>query len=384
MKMKKIISMLLVAGGLLGLASCNDDDEYKATQLSSIKVLSAETSLQSRSDTGSVVVDCQPIEAYVSAADQSWLQVELKNDSVKFYAKQNESTESRNAMLTIKKSENDSVMVNIDQLGMLFIVQNKQDIMQPNDNASEYYFYVKSDFDGQILSTPDWISADFNNSRLNINVAENVEGHIREGYVTYGCGNFKDSVKVTQYNFEKDILGDYELWVGYNPVTDVCDRKIDATLTSTENGLVTLNFSALYGNVNIPMQFPVAFDADSISLSIASGAQVASYKDKRNKWTYFFTVYASPTGAILPSLNSQGDTLLLNNSGNITAHMKYDKKKGTYGSFSGLAYNEGGYSAEFKRMYIGAFSSSTPYKQYLINNEWWASLYDMMLVKKEK
>ena len=384
MKMKKIISMLLVAGGLLGLASCNDDDEYKATQLSSIKVLSAETSLQSRSDTGCVVVDCQPVEAYVSAADQSWLQVELKNDSVKFYAKQNESTESRNAMLTIKKSENDSVMLNVDQLGMLFIVQNKQDIMQANDNASEYYFYVKSDFMGQVLSTPDWISADFNNSRLNINVTENEEGHIREGYVTYGCGNFKDSVKVTQYNFEKDILGDYELWVGYNPATDVCDRKIEATLTSTENGLVTLNFTALYGNVNIPMQLPVSFDADSISLSIASGAQVASYKDKRNKWTYFFTVYASSTGSILPSLNSQGDTLLLNTSGNITAYMKYDKKKGTHGSFSGLAYNEGGYSAEFKRMYIGAFSSSTPYKQYLINNEWWASLYDMVLVKKEK
>lgn len=382
--MKKIFSMLLAASCLLGLASCGDDDGNSATPLSTIKVLSASTSLKSRPDTGCVVVDCNPVKAYVSASKQSWLQVELKGDSVKLYAKQNESTESRNALLVIKKSENDSVMLNVDQLGMIFILQNKVDIVQVNDNAKSYFFNVKTDFEGRILSTPDWISAKFEDSRLNIDVQANEEGHLREGYVTYGCGNFKDSLKVTQYDFAKDILGDYEIWVGYNPTTDVCENKIPATLTSTANGLVTLNFSALYDSKSIPLQFPVAFDSDSLSISISSGDQVASYKDKRNKWTYFFTVFASPTGSILPSLTSQGDTLLLNNSGKITAYMKYDKQKGTYGSFSGLAYNEGGYSAEFKRIYIGAFSSSTPYKQFLINNEWWASLYDMMLVKKEK
>lgn len=384
MKMKKIFSMLLTASCLFGLASCSDDDGNSATPLSTIKVVSAQTSLQARPDTGSVVVDCEPVKAYVSDADQSWLKVEVKGDSVKFYAKQNLTTESRNAMLTIKKSANDSVMLNVDQLGMIFIVQNKVDIMQINDDANNYYFNVKTDYEGKVVSTPDWITAKFEDSRLKINVASNEEGHIRVGYVAYSCGNFKDSVKVTQYDFEKDILGDYELWIGYNPITDVMERKVDAVLAQNANGLVTLKFSALYGKVTVPLTFPVSFDSDSISLSINSGDQVASYKDKKNKWTYFFTVFASPTGSILPSVDANGDSLLLNKSGIITAQMQYDKKKGTYGSFSGLAYNEGGYSAEFKRMYIGAFSESYPYKKYLINNEWWASLYDMVLVKKEK
>lgn len=281
MKMKKIFSMLLAASCLFGLASCSDDDGNSATPLSTIKVVSAQTSLQARPDTGSVVVDCEPVKAYVSDADQSWLKVEVKGDSVKFYAKQNLTTESRNAMLTIKKSANDSVILNVDQLGMIFIVQNKVDIMQVNDNANSYYFNVKTDYEGKVVSTPDWITAEFKNSRLNIDVKPNEEGHIRVGYVAYSCGNFKDSVKVTQYDFEKDILGDYELWIGYNPITDVMERKVDAVLSQNANGLVTLKFSALYGNVTVPLQFPMTFDSDSISLTINSGDQVASYNNKK-------------------------------------------------------------------------------------------------------
>ena len=382
--MKKIFAWALAAVCLLGVASCGDDDDYKAVQSSSIKVLSAETSLQSRPDTGSVVVDCEPVQAYVDVEDASWIDVQVKGDSVKFFAKQNPSTESRNTRLTIKKSENDSITMNIDQLGMIFIVDNKIDIMQVNDNAKSYYFNVRSDFQGEVISTPDWVTAGFSGSRLNISFAENQEGHLREGYITYGCGNFRDSLKVTQYDFEKDILGDYELWVGYDPKTDLCEGKIDVKLTANTNGAVTLNFTALYGTVSLPIQIPVSFDQDSLSISIASGQRVASYKDKRNKWTYFYTMFSSPTGSILPALDAAGDTIMQNTSGKITAYLSYEKKKGTYGGFSGLAYNEGGYSAEFKSMYIGAFTSSTPYKKNLVDNKWWFSISDLMLVKKEK
>lgn len=375
--------MLFVASAILGLASCGDDNDYKATPLSTINVLSSETALLANPDTGYVVTDCEPVKAYVSPADQSWINVEIKGDSVKFYSKQNESTESRNTLLVIKKSENDSVQLNIIQRGMIFIVENKTDIVQANDNAQDYHFKVNTNYKGEIVSTPEWATANFEGSRLNINVNKNEEGHMREGYVAYRCGNYKDSVKVTQYDFEKDILGEYEIWVGYDAKSDIVKTKIPATLKSSSNGAVTLNFQALYKNRTIDVQFPVTFDNDSVSVSIASGQNVASFHDKRNNWTYFYTMFASPTGSVLPALNQNGDTLMQNTSGKITAYLKYDKKKGTtYGNFSGLAYNEGGYSAEFHSLYIGAFSSSIPYKKELIDNEWWTSLYDMVLVKK--
>lgn len=386
--MKKIFAMLLVAGAVFGLASCSDDKDYSATEMSTINVLESKTSLLAEPDQGYVLVDCNPVKAYVDAADQSWLSVEVKGDSVKFCSTQNESTESRNTLLVIKKSETDSVMLNVLQRGMIFIVENKVNIVQPNDNAKEYFYNVKTDYVGNVVSTPDWVKANFADDRLKVNVDENNEGHLRTGYVVYTSGNYRDSIQVTQYDLQKDILGDYEIWVGYDPIKDTCKDKVQAQLKTNANGAVLLTFDTYYQptattTAKITVQFPVTFDADSISLSINSGDQVATYKDKRDRRTYFCTMFASPTGGILPAIDQAGDTIMQNKSGKITAYLRYDKQKGTYGSFSGKAYDEGGYSADFKYLYIGAFSNSTPYKKYLVNDTWWFNLYDMVLVKKE-
>ena len=224
--------MSLVAGCAIGIFSCSDDNDYKATPLSTIEVLSASTSLIAGQDTGWVKTNCNVAAAYVDAEDRSWIDVTVKGDSVKFFTKQNESTESRNTMLVIKKSDNDSVKVNITQRGMIFIVQKKVNIVQFTDDAKSYYYNINTDYVGKVVETPSWIEANFTDSRLNINVAENNEGHIREGYVKYSCGNFSDSICVTQYEFAKDILGEYELWVGYNEETDVMEKKVPATLST--------------------------------------------------------------------------------------------------------------------------------------------------------
>lgn len=382
--MKNILAMSLVAGCALGFIACSDDDDYKAVQPSTIKVLSASSSLIASPDTGWVTTDCNVQKAYVDEEDCSWISVEVRDDSVKFYAKQNESTESRNTMLVIKKSDNDSVKVNITQRGMIFIVQKKVDIVQYNDNAKSYYYNVNTDYVGKVTETPDWIEANFSDSRLNINVAANDEGHIREGYVKYACGNYADSILVTQYDFTKDILGEYELWVGYNEKTDIMERKIPAKLSANASGAVTLSFEASYKNQTVNVQLPVTFDQDSVSVNIQSGQRVASYKNKKNIWTYFYSTFTSPRGAFLPAVENDKDTLYYNTSGSICAKMKYDSKKGTFGHFSGMAYNEGGYSDVFSKMYIGAYSTSKPYKNALIDDEWWMCLYDMWLVKKSK
>lgn len=376
--------MSLVAGCAIGIFSCSDDNDYKATPLSTIEVLSASTSLIAGQDTGWVKTNCNVAAAYVDAENRSWIDVTVKGDSVKFFTKQNESTESRNTMLVIKKSDNDSVKVNITQRGMIFIVQKKVNIVQFTDDAKSYYYNINTDYVGKVVETPSWIEANFTDSRLNINVAENNEGHIREGYVKYSCGNFSDSICVTQYEFAKDILGEYELWVGYNEETDVMEKKVPATLSTNVSGAVTLSFEALYKNQKINVQMPVTFDQDSVSVKIQSGQKVASFKNKKNIWTHFFSTFTSPRGAFLPAVENDKDTLYYNTSGMISAKMTYDSKKGTYGKFGGMAYNEGGYSDVFGKMYIGAYSTSKPYKNALIDSEWWMTLYDMWLVKKNK
>jgi len=381
--MKKIYSFILLASLCFGVASCSDD-KGEATPLSTIKVLAAETSFESAPSKGKVVVDCNPMAAYVGVEDRNWLDVQVDKDTVKLSAKRNISNESRNAMLVIKKNAKDSVMLNVDQKGLIFIVQDKQDIMQHNDLSQSYSFKISSSIQGQILSAPSWIDASMTMDKLSINVTENNEGHIREGFVKYNCGSVTDSIKVTQFELEKDLLGEYELWIDYDEKTDLCTSKLPVNIQSTENGSVTMNFTALYKNTNVNFQFPMTFDADSLSFSIGSGQCVASFKDKKNKWTYFYAIFVDSNGTYLPYEDSNGNVILNDETGKVSSFMKYDNKKGTYGRFSGLAFNNSGNMATFGSIYVGAFSTSSPYLNNLVDNEFAFYLKDMMLVKKDK
>lgn len=382
-KMNKILGLFLLAALCLGMASCSDD-KGEATPMSTINVLSAQTSFESSESTGKVVVDCNPIAAYVDADDQQWLDVQVDQNIVSLSAKRNSTTESRNALLTIKKSANDSVMLNVDQKGMVFIVQNKVDIMQQNDLAGEYSFNVSSEIQPQVLSTPSWVEASFNDDKLNVKLSENNEGHVRQGYVTYSCGNVKDSIKVTQFELVKDLLGDYELWVDYNEETDLCETKVPASISMTENGAVTMSFTSLYKNTNVNFQIPMTFSEDSLAFNITSGQLVASYQNKKKKWTYFYAIFVDPNGTYLPYQDSNGNIILSDTSGKISAFMQHEDGKGTYGKFAGKAFNNSGNVADFGSIYFGAFSVSSPYLNYLIDNEWAFYLRNIMLVKKDK
>lgn len=381
--MKKLYSLMILAAFCLGLASCSDD-KGEPTQLSTIQVLAAETSFESAPSTGKVVVDCNPVKAYVDAADQNWLDVKIDQNTVLLSINRNSSTESRNALLTIKKNDNDSVMLNIAQKGMIFSVEGKTDILQHNDRVGEYSFKVSSEILPQIISTPNWIEANMTNEKLSVKVLENNEGHIREGYVKYACGNIKDSIKITQFEFEKDLLGNYELWTGYDEKTDLCEHKWPVTISATESGSITMNLTTEYDNKTVNFQFPMTFDSDSLKFTMTSGQNLGSYLNKKKKRIYFFGIFGDTDGVYLQLQDEKNNILLTDNTGTISAMMKHENGKGTYGTFSGLAYNNSGNVATFGYLYIGAFTGSQPKESELVNDKFAFYFKDMMLVKKDK
>lgn len=381
--MKKIYGFTLLVALCLGMASCSDD-KGEATPLSTINVIAAETSFESCESTGKVVVDCNPIKAYVDAADQQWLDVQVEQNTVSLTAKRNTSSESRNALLIIKKTANDSVMLNVDQKGMIFIVQDKTDILQQNDLAGEYSYSVQAEVLPQVLSAPSWVEANFTTDKLKVKLSKNDDGHMRQGYVTYSCGNMKDSIKVTQFELEKDFLGDYELWADYDEKTGTCSTKVPVKIGTTDNGSITMNFTSVYKNTNVDFQIPMTFSEDSLAFNITSGQLVASYKNKKNKWTYFYAIFIGQDGRYLPYEDANGNLILSDTSGKISAFMKYENGKGTFGKFTGKAFDNSGNVADFGSMLFGAFSVSSPYLNYLIDNKWAFYLKDMMLVKKDK
>lgn len=374
--MKKIYSLAILLAACLGMVSC-DEEKGEATALSTIKVLSAETSFESVADTGKVVLDCNPVKAYVDAEDQNWLDVQIDQNTVNLYAKLNGASESRNAMLVIKKNENDSILLNVDQKGLVFIVENKQDIVLYDDEAHEFTYKVNSVVAGDIISKPEWVDATMTKEKIDIKVTANNEAHLRQGSVKYKCGSVVDSIKVSQYDFDKDIKGDYVLLLGYNQETGKSQSYIPVSITES-----SMNFSFLYGTTTIDAFFNVGFDEEEIAFSIAS-EQTIGMVQVRNKYTYFTAIFASASGATLNRQDSNGNVIFGDETGLITAPLTYDEERGTYGIFSGDAYNNSGYQADFGQIVIGAFSNVIPYASTLVENSMWAMPGTLVLVKAD-
>ena len=98
------------------MASCSSDSDYQAVAESTINVLSAQTSLGPNASEGEVTVDCTPAKAYTD--EPSWLSASIEGSTVKLAALANDSRQSRNAKLVIKKTEADSVVINVSQYGL--------------------------------------------------------------------------------------------------------------------------------------------------------------------------------------------------------------------------------------------------------------------------
>lgn len=373
-KMKKIYSLVMLAAVCLGMASCSDD-KGEATALSTIKVLSAETSFESVADTGKVVLDCTPVKAYVEEADKDWLDVKIDQNTVNLYAKQNGASESRNTLLTIKKNDNDSIQLNVDQKGLVFIVDGKSDIVLYDDEAHEYSYDVQSAVAGTILSAPEWVDATMTKEKINVKVSANNDGHMRAGYVKYNCGSIVDSIKVSQYDFDKDIKGNYMLLIGYDESSNGYQSYLPVVMSESQ-----MSFSFAYGTATINAAFNTSFDRDAVSFSIASGQTVGLLK-KGAKTTYFHSFFATANNATANRQDSNGNLIFGDESGLITAAMSYDKVRGTHGIFSGDAYNSGGYQGDFAKILIGAFTNSIPYQSTLIENSIFLLEGKLVLVK---
>lgn len=334
---KNIITSLMIAASSLFMLSCSDDSSDLATKLSTIQVLSADTNLDAVESTGSVVVNCNPIKAYSNAED--WLTVSVEGNKVSFSAPQNPSIESRNAKLVIKKTETDSVALNVSQQGLVLVVLG-DDLELNSDDAKVVTYNLKSSLAPEIAETPDWITPTIENNQLKLSIAENNSGMLRSGFVRIVSGELADTVKVLQYEYAKDIAGDYVL----------------SMYDDDEEETVELNAQLKDGVLTVPdynWTINVGYDYKTNSFSINSGQMIG--KDNNNC-------------LFLNFLDANGNGAYGDASGCITAPLKYSDKDGISAVFSGLAYNIYGTMGRFYMLYISAHTSQTPNKDNRVKN----------------
>lgn len=353
--MKKSIYIIGIAAmGLM--ASCSSDSDYQAVAESTINVLSAQTMLGPNDSEGAVTVDCTPMKAYTD--EPSWLSTSIEGSTVKLAAIANDSRQSRNAKLVIKKTENDSVVINVSQYGLV-LEMNNADMIYSNDQPVEFTKTYRSNTDMKVISAPEWANAsvDTNSKELKVSLSENTTGHLRADYIKYQVAAVTDSFIVKQFDFDKDIAGEYVFaYYDFNEDTKLELHTVRATLSRTELAIPEMG-----------LVFPVSINEKTGSVETRS----SQYLGKVGKYFIYDTF-----------LDEEGAYFMGSESGVISATFKYSEQYGTYGFFGGTAYNIKNQSGNFLAMILQVFKAKSPSKSnYVLDQGWMVQPFLMDIPK---
>ena len=355
--MKKSIYVIGIAAmGLM--ASCSSDSDYRAVAESTINVLSAQTMLGPNDSEGTVTVDCTPMKAYTD--EPSWLSTSIEGSTVKLAAIANDSRQSRNAKLVIKKTENDSVVINVAQYGLVLEINNA-DMIYSNDQPVEFTKTYRSNTDMKVISAPEWANAsvDTNSKELKVSLSENTTGHLRADYIKYQVAAVTDSFIVKQFDFDKDIAGEYVFaYYDFNEDTKLELHTVRATLSRTELAIPEMG-----------LVFPVSINEKTGSVETRS----SQYLGKFGKY-YIYDTF----------LDTEGHAYMGSESGLLSATFKYNEEYGTYGFFGGTAYTVNNKTGEFLAMILQTFKAKSASEANYYNDFCWiVAPYIMSVPKKD-
>ena len=290
----------------LSFVACSDDDEVGAeyNRASTISVVKSDVLFSASAGTGMVVVRAQGPISFESSSE--WCKTTALNDStVQVSVEANEQNSGRSSQITIKSGV-DSVNVTVQQQG--FYLQSDMSTGAVfGDEACREAFAFSTSGTPTITSTADWLSASVEGDSLVVTATSNETGHMRQGYIKYTFGSYKDSVEVAQYDFDKDLAGNY--YFAYYDETGELSFLLGVLQQSDEGYVLSLP--------QLDFNIPVAFDATSHQLTISAGSYIGDY-------TYNKTAY--PTYTILGS--SEAGYLTWSKSVKYAATFEYDEEDG--------------------------------------------------------
>ncbi len=202
--MKRVYNICIIVLCCFVLAAC-DNYDYKEG-ISSIKVVSAETDIPAVGGTKSIAVESA--NAFSVYAKDNWLNVSSNKDSIKLIARQNNTRYSRHTTVVIKSGK-DSTTVNVSQNGTTFSI-NESGYVYINNTGTTRSYKMKCNVPMIFNSDEKWISYRYDNDSLYVTISSNTTGKLRYGYLKYSYSNFKDSIKIVQFD-TKNLIGNWNL-----------------------------------------------------------------------------------------------------------------------------------------------------------------------------
>ncbi len=183
-----------------------------------------------------------------------------------------------------------------------------------NDDAAVFTYTIPHGEQYTYTSDVDWIKVEYADNMLTLNVLANNDGRARTGNLIISNSNGETIVSLTQFDFDKDILGDYYM-AYYNS-----DGQLDVTpavIGRTESGEIAMRF--LLGG-RVVMSTALQWDDKTSTLTWMSGQHLGVYGNWQVFNIYYTDDYWSSISQDIP----------------LTASFAYDVAMGgTYADFVG-------------------------------------------------
>lgn len=262
--MKKIFGFLTLALATTALFSCNDDDNNSTTTVDGVQIVTRPAEIAPAGGESAIEVNKPVASVY---ATNAWLNVTAEGNTVKLSADANGSVESRHSNVVIKASDNDSTVVSVSQLGLIF---NYEDGNVSMGNAGgKFAKFVKHNEPMQIERMPEWATATVDGDSIRVDVSANTSGNARGGYVVFKSNALKDSILISQADFSQ-LKGDY-YFGGYDLSTGQ-EGYTDAKLY-LKNRMYYVQLT------NMKWSFDCLYDEKNMTLTTYNATWVGTYKN---------------------------------------------------------------------------------------------------------
>lgn len=269
MKKTYFISVLVVGCFALSTTSCSEDDGSKTFPENTVKVIAADTELAASGDTKTFSVTGDGISVLLPDSCK-WLTAAVSGNNITVTAEPNLGRETRHAPLTIKASNGDRTVLSFSQFGAIFTLDAPSEVHM-NDAAQTIEIASKYNLPITVSSTADWLNVKMEKDKMVLTAQANETGYARGAFVYYEIGTVKDSIPVSQWEFEKDLIGSYAYyyysggWKG---------TKITLEKTETGGYQVVLDSYAAYG-----WTIPVEYNEQNSTLTIKNLAKAGFYAE---------------------------------------------------------------------------------------------------------
>lgn len=277
--MKKIFGFLTLALATTALFSCNDDDNNSNTTVDGVQIVTRPSEIAPAGGESAIEVNKPVASVY---ATNAWLNVTAEGNTVKLSADANSSVESRHSNVVIKASENDSTVISVSQLGLVFHYEDGNVSM--GNAGGKFAKFVKHNEPMQIERMPEWASATVDGDSIRVDVSANTSGNARGGYVVFKSSALKDSILISQADFSQ-LKGDY--YFGGYDLTTHQEGYTDAKLY-TKNRMYYVQLT------NLKWSFDCLYDEKNMTLTTYNATWVGTM----NNQYYIASMLLSDQGTI--------------------------------------------------------------------------------------